>query len=236
MRKIFAVSFAFVIVVVLVMASPVMNIKTIAISGNERISNQEILTSAGLLENTNIFSFRTVAAIESLYRNTYIKHVDINRDFRGRALEINIVERQLSAYVKFRDNTYLFVDVEGMVLESRTAFTERYPVVEGLKFSEFTVGEYLEVENPDALNSMLLLSRLFDEFDIADDIIRIDLSRDNEIHFYYGNINIQMGSRQDLALKIKTMMEILPTLESYKHIGGFLYMQDPLRPRFSLLS
>jgi len=92
------------------------------------------------------------------------------------------------------------------------------------------------VENDDAFETMLVLSYLFKRYDIHQDIIRIDLSRDNDIHFYYGNINIQMGSRQDLDFKIRKMMAILPELEAYKHIGGFLHMQDPLMPRFSLLS
>ena len=236
MKKIVISVFAFVIVSFLVMASPLMNVQRIIVTGNERISFAEIVERAGLSGDVNIFAFRSALAKESLHANTYIKHVDIVRDFRGRSLEINIVERSLSAYVRFRDNTYLFVDSEGMVLESRTSFTERHPVVEGLRFNEFTVGEYLEVENRDAFYSMLVISGLFELFDIAQDIIRIDLSREDEIHFYYGNINIQMGSRQNLDLKIRTMMEILPTLEPYRHIGGFLYMQDPLRPRFSLLS
>jgi len=235
-KKIIAAAVAVVIVAALFMASPIMNVREIILNGNFEISRAQILEDAGLLEDINIFALRPALIRENLSRNTYIKQVDIVRDFRQRSLEITVVERKLSAYVRFRDNTYLFIDSFGMVLESRTAFIERHPVVEGLLFSEFTVGEYLEVENRDAFYSMLALSVLFEAYDIAQDIIRIDLSRDSQIHFYYGNINIQLGSRQDLDLKIRTMMEILPMLESYKHVGGFLFMQDPLRPRFSLLS
>ena len=236
MKKIVAGLFAFVIVLVLIAASPVMNIRTVTVNGNERFSSAEILRSAGFEEGTNIFAFNTRLARESLHNNTYIRYVNIVKNYLERSLEINIVERQLSGYVRFRDNTYLFIDRDGMVLESRTSFTERHPVIEGLRFNEFTVGQYLAVENYDALEIMLKLSELFYEFDIYQDVIRIDLSRENEIHFYYGNINIQLGSSRDLELKIKTMMAILPELEAYKHIGGFLHMQDPLRPRFSLLS
>lgn len=236
MKKIIAGSFAFIIVMVLVAASPIMNIRAVYVNGNDRFSSAEILRNTGFTENTNIFAFNTRQARESLYTSTYIKYVNIGRNYFARSLEINIVERQLSGYVRFRDNTYLFIDRDGMVLESRTSFTERLPVIEGLRFSEFTVGEYLEVENYDALESMLVLAYLFEKYDIHQDIIRIDLSRENEIHFYYGNINIQMGSRRDLDLKIRKMMAILPELETYKHIGGFLHMQDPLMPRFSLLS
>jgi len=236
MKKIIASFFALVIIVTLIMISPIMNVRSITVNGNERIDEAEILSTADLAGATNIFAFSINTARENLLRNTYIRNVDISRDFFERSLEINIVERQLSAYVRFRDNTYLFIDREGMVLESRTAFIERHPVVEGLRFSEFTVGEYLEVENYNALSTMFILSRLFDEFDIEQEIIRIDLARDDEIQFYYANINIQMGSAHNLDLKIRTLMEILPTLESYKHMGGFLFLEDPQRPRFSLLS
>jgi len=236
MKRLIAGSFAFVVVLILVAASPIMNIRVVAVNGNERFSSAEILRSAGFEDNTNIFAFSTRRAKEGLYNNTYIKQVSISRDFLSRSLEINIVERRLSGYVRFRDNTYLFIDRDGMVLEARTSFVERHPVIEGLRFGEFTIGEYLEVENISALEIMMELSYLFEKFDIHQDIIRIDLSREDEIHFYYGNINIQMGSRNDLDLKMLKMMAILPSLADYKHIGGFLYMQNPLMPRFSLLS
>jgi len=236
MKKIIVVICAFIIVLVLVAASPVMNIETAYVVGNERFSQSEILREAGFSEGTNIFAFNTARAVENLYDNTYIKQVNIVHNYFARTLTIEIVERQLIGYVRFRDSTYLFIDSEGMVLESGTSFVERHPVIEGLRFSEFSVGEYLAVENDDALETMLALSYLFKQYDIHQDIIRIDLSRENDIHFYYGNINIQMGSRQDLDFKIRKMMAILPELEAYKHIGGFLHMQDPLMPRFSLLS
>ncbi|MCL2565831.1 MAG: FtsQ-type POTRA domain-containing protein [Defluviitaleaceae bacterium] len=236
MKKFFVAICAFIAMLALIAASPLMNIRVITINGNEKFSNQEIIRMAEIGENTNIFALRTSAVKENLYKNTYIKYVNIVRDYRNLNLEINIVERQLRGYVRFRDNTYLFIDRFGMVLESRTAFTERHPVIEGLRFSEFNLGEYLVVENTNAFDTMLILSHLFEHFDIAQDIIRVNLSTDDEIHFYYGNINIQMGSLHNMELKIMTMMEILPTLEEYRHIGGFLHLQDPLRPRFSLLS
>ena len=236
MKKIIVVIIAFIIVLVFVAASPVMNIESAYVVGNERFTQAEILRKADFSESTNIFAFNTRQTIENLYANAYIKQVDIVKNYFARTITIEVVERQLIGYVRFRDNTYLFVDAEGMVLESRTSFTERHPVIEGLRFSEFSVGEYLVVENEDALETMTMLSYLFKRYDIYQDIIRIDLSREGNIHFYYGNINIQMGSMQDLDLKIRKMMAILPELEAYKHIGGFLHMQDPLMPRFSLLS
>ena len=236
MKKIIAVISALIIALVFLAASPVMNIENVYVEGNERFGRAEILRDAGFSEGTNIFAFNTRAAIENLYDNTYIKRVNVAKNYFTRTLTIEIVERQLSGYVRFRDNTYLFIDGDGMVLESRTSFTERHPVIEGLRFSEFTVGEYLVVENYGAFETMLTLSYLFKRYDIHQDIIRIDLSREDNIHFYYANINIQMGSMQDLDLKIRKMMAILPELEAYKHIGGFLHMQDPLMPRFSLLS
>ena len=236
LKKIISLALAFIMVLVLIAVSPVMGIQSISINGNYRLTSAQILSSSGLSEGANIFAANSVAAKENLYSNPYIRQVDIVKSYHNRSITINITERQLSGYVRFRDNTYLFIDRDGMVLEARTSFTERHPVIEGLRFSEFSIGSYLDVENYGALENMLILSELFEEHNIHQDIIRIDLSREDEIHFYYGNINIQMGSNRDLDLKIRKMMAILPELEAYKHIGGFLHMQDPLMPRFSLLS
>jgi len=232
MKKVYAAIAAIVIVFVLIMASPVMYIQEILVSGNEKFSSKEILDMAGYEDNLNIFAFSAAKAQEELYKNTYIKHADIKKDYMQRILNINIVERNLSGYIKFDDGTYLYIDKEGMVLECRTSFTERRPVIEGLRFTEFTLGDYLDLNNKEAFDTLVNLSHLFEKFEIEHDIIRVDLSRSDEIHFYFGNIDIQMGSKADLDLKVRTVKAILPELEEYKGIGGLLYMQNPLEPMF----
>ena len=233
MRKLPAAIAAIVIIFVAIMASPVMNIRETYVSGNEKLSSREILELAGFEGNVNIFAFSEAMAEEGLYGNTYIKHVDIKKNYTQRSIAIDIVERSLSGYIKFDDNTYLYIDKEGMVLECRTSFTERRPVIEGLGFAEFTLGAYLELDNAEIFDTLVNLSHLFEKFEIEHDIIRVDLARSDEIHFYYGSIDIQMGSKMDLDLKVRTVKEILPTLEEYKEIGGILNMKNPLEPMFS---
>ena len=236
MKKLYAAVAAFVIVFVAIMASPVMNIKETVVSGNEKFSSSEILELAGFAGNVNIFAFSTAKAEEGLYKNTYIKNVDIKKDYAGRILMLDIVERNLSGYIRFDDNTYLYIDKEGMVLECRTSFTERRPVIEGLAFTEFTLGDYLELSNTEIFDTLVNLSHLFEKFEIEHDIIRVDLADSSDIHFYYSNIDIQMGSKKDLDLKVRTVKEILPTLEEYKDVGGVLDMKDPLNPMFRFIS
>ena len=236
MKKLYVCIAAIAIMFVAIMASPVMNIREVIVSGNEKFSSSEICQQVGignsLGNDENIFAFSVAKAEENLYKNTYIKHVDIKKDYANRVLTLDIVERNLSGYIKFDDNTYLFIDKEGMVLECRTSFTERRPVIEGLRFTEFTLGDYIKLDNTEMFDTLVNFSHLFEKFEIEHDIIRVDLARSEDIHFYYGNIDIQMGSKMDLDLKVRTVKNILPTLEVYKDIGGVLEMQDPLNPLF----
>jgi len=236
MKKLSVAISVIVVIFVLIMASPVMSVKETVVLGNKKFSSSEILEQAGFENNVNIFAFSPVAAEEGLYKNTYIKHVNIKKDYMKRILTVEVIERNLSGYIKFDGNTYLYIDKEGMVLECRTSFTERRPVIEGLAFTEFTLGDYLKLDNTEAFDTLVNLSNLFEKFEIEHDIIRVDLSRADEIHFYFGNIDIQMGSKMDLDLKVRTVKEILPTLEEYKDIGGILYMQNPLEPLFKFFS
>jgi hypothetical protein len=118
------------------------------------------------------------------------------------------------------------VDKEGMVLECRTYYTDRLPIIEGLEFTEFTVGEHLPLNNAAVFDTLVLISHLFEKFGIAHDIVSVDLQEPDDIHFRYGNIDILLGDTTDLDLKVSAIKEILPEIEDKKDTGGFLHVQN----------
>ncbi|MBE6011288.1 MAG: FtsQ-type POTRA domain-containing protein [Lachnospiraceae bacterium] len=220
--------------IILILMSPAMNIKTVEVEGNSKFTKEDILTMAKLKTENNIFLFSKANAIESMMVNPYIKNVEINKDFLNKTIYINVEERKVSGYVKFDNTNYLYVDKDGRVLEVNSFFTERHPIVEGLEFTSFVVGEIIEVENSEAFRTMVNLSHLFEKFEIANDIISIDVFDKDNIHFYYGKIDIILGNSKDLDLKVRTVRAIIPEIEDMKDIGGYLYVDDSRYPRLKL--
>lgn len=226
------------IFIVIILISPVMGIKEIYVEGNEKYSQGEICKMLSVSKGNNLLAFSSRKMIKEMKKNPYIKEISVNKNYLNRTLEITVSERKISGYVKYNSSAYLYVDNEGRVLEVNSFFEERHPIVEGLEFSEFIVGEILTVNNKDAFKTMVNLSVLFEKFNIEHDVISVDVSDSKNIHFYYGKIDIILGTSDELDLKVRKMQGVINKIDELdlKETGGFLYLDDPTNPpRFKFL-
>ena len=214
---------AIVFVLILVMLSPLFTVRQITVEGNTVVRTEEILKTAGLDAEVNIFSVMSHQAVQKLEKLPYIQRARIVKDFPD-ALTITVTERKVRGYVEYaRMNTYLLIDGEGMVLGTQSAMTEKLPVIVGLDFAEFAVGHLLVTENPDAFDTVVTLSQLFVKNDLAD-IVKVDVSDSRDIHLYLRNVDVFFGGMEDADLKVQTLKALAPELPAEER--GFLHMED----------
>lgn len=209
-----------IISIIIFLSSPLFNIRIININNNDVVTETQIINMIG--DTNNMLAFSKRNAKNAIYKNPYIESVSISKDYINREINIEIVERVTIGYIQFNQDTFLFIDQEGRVLEVNSYFTRPLPIVVGLDFSEFTLGEILEIENEDAFYIVSTLAYLFDIYDIEQDIVRVDVTDAQNIHFYYGQIAINIGTVDDIDKKVRIVNSILPELIHWKDIGGNL--------------
>ncbi len=240
MKKIFNLFVIVLLIVfgaVLFASSQTFFIKQVEIIGNNRLTAGFIKETTGLHVPVNIFSFHQGRAKKNLLKNTYIESVSITKKLPD-TVTINITERHLSGYIEYLKGTFLYLDDKGRVLEVASYYTEKLPVVVGLKFDEVTVGKQLEVENKNAFQTVMTLSLLFNKYSLENDVIRVDVSDSSDIHIFIYNIDVYFGSISDADAKIRYLIAILEKLPDAQTKKGFLDIRDFTRtpPRFKLLS
>lgn len=213
-----------IICIIVFLSSPLFNIRAININNNDVVTETQIINMIG--DTNNMLAFSKRNAINSIYNSPYIESVSISKDYINREIYIDIVERVTIGYIQFSQDIFLFIDKEGRVLEVNSFFTKPLPIVVGLNFSEFTLGEILEIENEDAFYIVSTLAYLFDIYNIEQDIVRVDVSDPQNIHFYYGQIAINMGNVEDIDKKVRIVNSILPEIIHWKNIGGNLDVTD----------
>ena len=214
---------AVVFAIVLLMISPLFTVRQVAVEGNAVVKTEEILKTAGLDGDVNIFAIMSHQAARRLESLPYIQSARIEKNFPN-ALTVTIVERKPRGYVEYaRMNTYLLIDGEGMVLGTQSVMTDKLPVIVGLSFSEFAVGHALETDNPSAFDTVVTLSQLFVKNELAD-IVKVDVSDSRDIHLYLRNVDVFFGSMEDADLKVQTLKALAPELPAEDR--GFLHMED----------
>ncbi len=224
----------FCMLVFAALVSPVFEIDEIQVIGNSQLSNEEIFSIAGIDKvGGNIFAFNSGTAKKRLSKSNYIKSVRIVKNFPSTII-INIEERKVRGYIPYLGK-YLFIDVDGRVIDISDQMPISHPIILGLKFSGFTLGEPLTVTNDYSLSDVVQISKLIDAYDLADMVIKVDVSKPEDIHLYVNQIDVTFGSIDDAYTKIATLNEIVKQLDPQE--AGTLDISDiTVNPSFKLLT
>ena len=108
--------------------------------------------------------------------------------------------------------SYLYIDETGRVLDVQEACHETLPVVKGLAFGSFTLGEVIPVENPEALDVVLNISQLMEKYELLDLVVEIDVSNPKSIYAYVNQVQIILGDMENGDTKIRYMAEVMKTI------------------------
>ncbi|MCD8215481.1 MAG: FtsQ-type POTRA domain-containing protein [Clostridiales bacterium] len=225
---------AFIILAAAALVSPVFEIQEIQVVGNSKLSNDDVF-ELGEIDGIgqNIFIFNSGAVKNKLTASNYIKSVKITKKLPSTVV-INIEERRVRGYVPYM-GSYLYIDIDGRVIDVKADMEAQHPVVLGLKFDGFSLGEILTVTNGYSLSYVVQISKLIDAYDLSDITVKLDVSDPDDIHLYVKNIDVIFGNIDDAYTKVATLNEILKQLDPEE--AGTLDISDiNNNPRFKLLT
>lgn len=163
---------------IFLMLSPVFNIKTISITGNEQISSETINSLSGIQINDNLFKIRKSQVIKNIKQNAYIESVEVSKKMCDK-IEIKIQERKATFMIKIGDG-YVYLNNQGYILEiSSEKLT--MPLIIGSKTqnSDLLPGNRLEKEDLEKLEMVLKIRDVAQSNEFGDLITGIDISDDN---------------------------------------------------------
>ena len=211
---------------VLFMLSPVFAIKNIEITTMDKYSKDELCTMLNLKIGKNLFLFNRFAASKVLKNNHYIEDYDISYKFPD-TIKIDITERKVRGYVPYM-GSYLYIDEYGRVLEINSQMSSALPVVYGLKFDTFVLGDKINAENKEAFDIMVTIAQLMNKYELLDIVVKIDVSDVSKVIAYVNNIEVNLGDMSNGDQKILTMAEVVKNLGPNDR--GVLDLSDLSKP------
>jgi cell division protein FtsQ len=213
------------------MTSSLFNIKTINVSGNNRVSQQEIIRLSGLSYQQNIFRINSKDTMKSIFQSPYIEKIKIKRHLPN-IIKIDIIEREPLVLVPYV-GSYLFVDSQGIVIEINSSIANmKLPVINGLKFNTFKLGEEIKVENKLQLTSVIKLINEIKKAGIIQEIAEINAQ--DILNFKLrtkSGIKVNLGDDTNINTKIPLAKAILQDLNS-KNLKGTVEMGHKGNPVF----
>ncbi|MBS5794045.1 MAG: FtsQ-type POTRA domain-containing protein [Clostridiales bacterium] len=210
------------LIFMLLMLSPWLNIQNIEVNGLETIEKPDIIRQMKLDKTTNILSFNSLIAKRRLKSNYYIQDIKVTKKLPNTVI-INVTERKIVGYIPYISD-YIYIDKDGMVIDVKSSYTQPLPIIYGLKFDSFIIGENLRTDNDEAFEIVMEITNSIKDKEYLKEILKIDVSDLEDIHLYMENLDIVLGNREAINIKMNTLNEILKNFTPTEK--GFLYIDD----------
>nr|WP_317359759.1 FtsQ-type POTRA domain-containing protein [uncultured Tyzzerella sp.] len=214
------------LIFMLLMLSPFLNIENIEMNDLENLEKADIIRELKLDKTTNILTFNSFVAKRRLKTNYYVEDIKVTKKLPN-TININIIERNIVGYIPYPSG-YIYIDKYGMVVDVQPNYTKPLPMIYGLGFDKFIIGKKLKTDNQEAFEIVMEITNTIKSKEHLKNILKIDVSDLNDIHLYMENLDILLGGREALNIKMNTLNEILKNFKPEEK--GFLYINDINKP------
>ena len=210
---------------VLLMMSPLFNVRNIRVTGISQLTNEAVQRESGISEGINIFKISTEKAEKQLSTMAYVDSVKVVRKLPA-TVEIRIVESTETAYVYFIGN-YVGIDINGKILEIKPKDAPiQKPVILGTNVAEFGIGNNIKINDAKKQEAIFEILKQIEANKMQELIKTIDVADLDDIKFFAtAECTINMGGLDDIIYKMSFLKKILE--EPGDKRGAVIDMTNP---------
>lgn len=197
------------------------HINTIEIEGESVYSDEEIEKSVFSRRfSDNELVFRLYNKLYGVNKLPFIEDIDVKYVNRDSVL-LHVYEKKISGCIKYMGQ-YVYFDKDGIVLQSLSEHKDGVPMVTGIKFGDFSIGEAFSVKDEKLFSKIMNISQLISHYKI--DVSRIHSSADGII-LYSGKIRVYLGKKDMYDDQLAALSSVLKTTKK-KNLKGSIDMSD----------
>ena len=203
-RTVFFSVLFLIAVFIILFYTPIFNIRSIEIQGNQKVEESVILSSIGDVEGNNIFRTKVSSIKKNILTIPYIDTVEIDRVILSSKLAVTVTECEEAAFIT-TSSGYVIIDSSAKVL-AQAAENEMpvgIPEVTGLSVTNVTVGEKLNIEESDKFDILVECLDIMKKIDILSGVRSISVADVSNITFNYEDrLDAICGTSVDLEKKL----------------------------------
>ena len=206
--------------------SPLFNIKTITVTGNSKLTEEELISLSGIQLEENTFQVQTTKTQEKIKQNAYVDTVNISRKLPNEIV-IEITERT-PTFMLTLGNAYVYMNNQGYLLEVAQNALE-LPIITGFQTKEEDIipGNRLVAEDLQRLDQVLQIMKSAESNGIKDLIteINVENKQDYVLELKKEKKTVHLGDTSNLSTK---MLYVISILEENKNVEGEILVNTDL--------
>jgi cell division protein FtsQ len=203
--------------------SPIFNIETIKINGNDKISATECINLSGLENGQNIYKLSKKQIKDNIKQNAYIESVSVSRKLPN-VVEITIKERQATYMLELENNEYAYINNQGYILE------KSYEKIQAIIITGFStpieninVGSRLSENDLNKLEVVLKIADSANSNNLLEYITKINIEDKTDYQLYLESERktVHLGDTSSIGTR---MLYLKAILEKEQGIEGEVFI------------
>ena len=224
--KFFMLIVIIIIASIILLSSSLFDLKNIYVEGNEKISDEAIISLSGLNLYENIFKLNKNSVIDKIKENAYIENAEISRKLPS-TIEIRIKERKVNYMLEYA-NSYAYINNQGYILEITNEKLD-LPILIGYDtdLSTTTPGNRMDIEDLKKMDTVIRIYETAKSNEIGNLITKINISdsKDYILILDTEGKTVHLGECADLNTRILYLKSIL---EKTKGKNGEIFLNMDL--------
>lgn len=212
----------FVGIICFALLSPIFNVQNIEVTGNSKLTKDEIISLSEITNNDNIFKVLSIKAENKISKNAYIDEVNVSKKLPS-TIKISVKERKPKFLLQF-GNGYVYISSQGYMLEISSKKLD-LPIIIGCKTNEETykTGNRLDEVDLEKLGTVIRIMDIAENNDIANLITSIDISDGSNYKIYLETEKktAYLGDCSNLETRI---LYVKAMIKSEKDIEGEIFV------------
>lgn len=224
--KFFMLIVIIIIASIILLSSSLFDLKNIYVEGNEKISDEAIISLSGLNLYENIFKLNKNSVIDKIKENAYIENAEISRKLPS-TIEIRIKERKVNYMLEYA-NSYAYINNQGYILEITNEKLD-LPILIGYDtdLSTTTPGNRMDIDDLKKMDTVIRIYETAKSNEIGNLITKINISdsKDYILILDTEGKTVHLGECADLNTRILYLKSIL---EKTKGKNGEIFLNMDL--------
>lgn len=187
--------------------TPFFNIKSVNVSGNTRLSAEQITSQISYVEGKNLFRTGKRGIKKQLSEIAYINKTTVKKHIFPPSITVEIEECTPVCQILYGE-TYIVIDQTGKVLEKSAEAREQIPIADGISVISANEGETLTLKDEETQKNILMCIGYMEKADIIKDITTMSFADMTNITFNYQNrLDVICGTHIDFRRKLALLKE-----------------------------
>ena len=216
---------AVIVVLILLFLTPIFNIRTISVDGNNAVSDEQIVERLKPLIGQNLLRTSDGKIENMLKEISYIQDVNVQKRLFPPSVELTVTEYAPAAVIRTGGKSYV-ISSDLRVLGELQTSTGSLPVITGVEIERAEIGYDCEVkaDKGDTLRTML---QTLEKTELIHNVNEINLMSLTAITMNYDDrLTVQCGSQLDMEMKIRMFREAVMSEELSQNAHGTVDLSE----------